>query len=381
MATTKSFTATGVGSHVLAKNHDSITLLVTGTWVGTIVFEKSDSGGLNWVGVLPARTTTLTTTSFYVENSNNGSAWFRWRCSAYTSGTIVTSMTLVPFSDAAVTVEGEVDDLTVANSATFADLLTISDGSDRSLIDGTAGVIQFQTAGNNRLYVADDWPQVTTLGADLWMEPGDGGATQGSIGFFTGNLSDIGWVERQQVDLPGFKAPRHIALTNTLFFVPHAERTTSTLSSELAQIKYSGTVAGLDRVLFMKNIEQFKLNGPGGNGYIEVFTGLTSLYKIQTNLDIWQIDSKYTTFHSTAAKARSGSSVLSSGTITVSNTTVTAKTKILIQLLTPGGTLGTHYKYAISAATNFTITAVDTSGATVATDTSTVVWFMVETES
>lgn len=58
------------------------------------------------------------------------------------------------------------------------------------------------------------------------------------------------------------------------------------------------------------------------------------------------------------------------------NLTVTAATKAFQSLRTPGGTLGAAYKigYTVGAAGvgQITVTAVDTAGATVATDTSTI---------
>ena len=73
-----------------------------------------------------------------------------------------------------------------------------------------------------------------------------------------------------------------------------------------------------------------------------------------------------------------GSATLVAGAVTVANTTVTANTKVMVQLLTPAGTMGLRYKYSVSAGVGFTITAVDASGATVTTDTSVVDYYLTE---
>lgn len=69
--------------------------------------------------------------------------------------------------------------------------------------------------------------------------------------------------------------------------------------------------------------------------------------------------------------------VLIAGTKTLAaGITISASSKIFLQVVTPGGTMGTHYK--LTGVTTgapgvgaFTVTAVDTSGSLVNTDTST----------
>jgi hypothetical protein len=72
------------------------------------------------------------------------------------------------------------------------------------------------------------------------------------------------------------------------------------------------------------------------------------------------------------ANARMGMATLVAGTVVVSNTTVTAATRIFLTCLTPGGTPGFLRVSALVAGTSFTIT----SGS--ATDTSVVSWLLVE---
>jgi hypothetical protein len=69
---------------------------------------------------------------------------------------------------------------------------------------------------------------------------------------------------------------------------------------------------------------------------------------------------------------RMGQAVLVGGTVTVSNTSVTANTRIFLSHANTSGTLGHLYISARVAATSFTITS--SSG----TDTSTVNWLLIE---
>lgn len=62
--------------------------------------------------------------------------------------------------------------------------------------------------------------------------------------------------------------------------------------------------------------------------------------------------------------ARGGNAVLVGGTVTVTNTTVTANTLVLLTRKTSGGTIGTAITYTVSAGASFTINSdniLDTS--------------------
>ncbi len=91
-----SFTGTGNGPHVIAGSGDTLTYELSGTWVATMVLEKSTSGGLAWSTV--ATKTSNTDIDFLVETSDLGDAWYRWRCSAFTSGTVVSDLTVTAAS-------------------------------------------------------------------------------------------------------------------------------------------------------------------------------------------------------------------------------------------------------------------------------------------
>lgn len=71
---------------------------------------------------------------------------------------------------------------------------------------------------------------------------------------------------------------------------------------------------------------------------------------------------------------------LINGTATVSTTQVKTGSRIFLQLNTPGGTLGINYSAPVASIVNntsFVINSVDAAGAVVATDTSTINWWIV----
>lgn len=76
--------------------------------------------------------------------------------------------------------------------------------------------------------------------------------------------------------------------------------------------------------------------------------------------------------------ARAGNATLVGGTVTVTNTTVTANSIIYCGRKTAGGTLGQSLSYTLSAGTSFTITSVDATGVLSALDTSVVSFIIVE---
>jgi len=69
--------------------------------------------------------------------------------------------------------------------------------------------------------------------------------------------------------------------------------------------------------------------------------------------------------------ARAGTATLVAGTVTVTNTSVSASTRIFLTVRTTGGTLGT-LSYTLSAGASFTINSSSAS------DTSTVTYFLIE---
>lgn len=72
------------------------------------------------------------------------------------------------------------------------------------------------------------------------------------------------------------------------------------------------------------------------------------------------------------SNAKMGVATLVGGTVVVSNTSVTANSRIFLTINTPGGTIGTVYISSVTAATSFTITSSSVL------DTSVVAWIIFE---
>jgi hypothetical protein len=85
----KSFTAVGVGTNLAVKAARSFSYTVSGTFVASWVLEKS-RGGQTWAPV--ATGTGSASATVVVEPTIQGLQSYRFRCSAFTSGTMVTSM-------------------------------------------------------------------------------------------------------------------------------------------------------------------------------------------------------------------------------------------------------------------------------------------------
>lgn len=84
---TKSFTGTETYTQHLTPPPGTMDVSVTGTFVGTVVLERT-LDGTNW-GICA----TYTTATEDVITNGSGSVPYRFRCSAYTSGTINCAMT------------------------------------------------------------------------------------------------------------------------------------------------------------------------------------------------------------------------------------------------------------------------------------------------
>jgi len=84
----------------------------------------------------------------------------------------------------------------------------------------------------------------------------------------------------------------------------------------------------------------------------------------------------------TGSNSTIGTATLVAGTVTVSNTAVTANSYIRLQRKTASGTLlaSAGYDYTVSAGTSFTITAKTTLNATETGDTSTIEWLIIDTQ-
>lgn len=82
-----SFTATGSSTAIAISGGESVAIVLSGTWVGTVLLQRR-IGGYAWETV--AAFTANVTQSI---TAPTGGGIFRWKCTAYTSGTIVYSLT------------------------------------------------------------------------------------------------------------------------------------------------------------------------------------------------------------------------------------------------------------------------------------------------
>lgn len=92
MATvSESFTALGDGAQLLVRHGESFTYDVSGTFVGTVILQRSDNGGASFTTVASASGAASGT--IFVESTTRSPVLFHFKCTAYTSGTIVAAMT------------------------------------------------------------------------------------------------------------------------------------------------------------------------------------------------------------------------------------------------------------------------------------------------
>lgn len=111
MSVSKSFTAVGAGPEILIRNNEQVTYDLSGTFAATLKVEQFEKGGWTVLAsATEAASGTLTITA------PKGSARIRFRCSAFTSGTAVTSLTAVTSESA-----------TVVRDASGAALLNVSE--------------------------------------------------------------------------------------------------------------------------------------------------------------------------------------------------------------------------------------------------------------
>lgn len=93
MPVSTTFTAVGSGRVLPVDHNQKFGYLVSGAFVGTVALEVSETGGQSWEVV-----TSLTAPRGEVllsEFRQNGTKWYRFTCTAYTSGSIITSLTNV----------------------------------------------------------------------------------------------------------------------------------------------------------------------------------------------------------------------------------------------------------------------------------------------
>lgn len=84
------FTAVGAGRQIRLAHGDTVDWTVSGTFVGTAVLEQTKNGGLTWE--LLQTLTAAGSGSFKNQERGTEGVQVRFRCTAYTSGSIVTQL-------------------------------------------------------------------------------------------------------------------------------------------------------------------------------------------------------------------------------------------------------------------------------------------------
>lgn len=136
----KSFTAIGNGLEVLANPGQTVGYAVTGTFVGTVILEQEIQGA--WVAAVTAMTV-VSRGSFVAEGSGNAKRCrYRFRCSAFTSGTIVTTI------DVATPIASAVPVTPILRQAT----VEIADAAIKTL-GATTSVTIVPAPGLNRILI------------------------------------------------------------------------------------------------------------------------------------------------------------------------------------------------------------------------------------
>lgn len=126
----KSFTATGTSSTITVRNGESVSVTISGTFVGTVYLDGSMSGAGGW---RPIKSWTAGVTDY----QHSGYTSYRLRCSAFTSGTIV--CTLEDVADVVDQIVGSDGVVLARVTQTLFDVLT-SSGMRVNLLSVTEGL-------------------------------------------------------------------------------------------------------------------------------------------------------------------------------------------------------------------------------------------------
>lgn len=129
-----SFSATGVGPAISAVPRDVLSYAVSGTFVGTWAIQKSLDGGQSWIAVVTGAATATSTHN--VDTKGRAAAIYRFACTAYTSGTVVTTMTEVATPSAFLVDPTTTKGDTLARGASGVNALTI--GTDGQVLTADA---------------------------------------------------------------------------------------------------------------------------------------------------------------------------------------------------------------------------------------------------
>lgn len=124
-------------------------------------------------------------------------------------------------------------------------------------------------------------------------------------------------------------------------------------ATKLMRFEVDGFTTGTTRILTPQNSD-----------YIIAGTNIANTFSATQTFNAITMTAASLLSITSGANQRAGNAVLVAGTVTVSNTTVTANTIVMLTRKTSGGTIGTAITYTVSAGNSFTITSdsvLDTS--------------------
>lgn len=156
-----SFTATGNGTAFSVRVGDKFTYSVSGTFVATVVLEKSETAGSSWATVINTATAADSGTLVAEGKTVGAHVQYRYRCSAFTSGTAVCALadatqTIQEFKDQNGTVIFRLTEAGVEVPGTLA-------VTGAATVGGTLGVTGATTLGAGVLgALATDVASATT---------------------------------------------------------------------------------------------------------------------------------------------------------------------------------------------------------------------------
>lgn len=153
MSTTMStsFTAVGSGNALAVKVGDKFSYAVSGTFSGTVVLYQSVTNGASWEQVSGVSAITGSASGTVEVQSNKASSvLFRFTCTAYTSGTIVTSIAdaAQTFNPIVYSNDGE-ELFKITEDGVYAKAFFTNSGGSQFLADGSVSAPSLAFSGSS----------------------------------------------------------------------------------------------------------------------------------------------------------------------------------------------------------------------------------------
>lgn len=142
-----------------ARHFNTASVHLTGTWAGTVIFEGSNDG-TNWlpsagININAGAIVSSVTSSGVLINVPLCFKYFRVRCSAYTSGTIVARVNLTTALSSTLMSQAQITPApaTTIGSSAFAHIMSTA-STNATLVKASAGNVASFAVGNNGAAVA-----------------------------------------------------------------------------------------------------------------------------------------------------------------------------------------------------------------------------------